>query len=135
MHTNIGICAILTIALGPLWISKTHAQSNSAVSCIFREAATIAPKNVDLDTAAYAVLAKCSFEINFNKRKLLSRYPGYRDYIESKFRGQDAENLDRARQAIALLRTSAKPSHTVKQRKTASPRKQPLQLVPDIYQD
>ncbi len=132
-RTDIGILGILTIALGPLLISETRAQSdNLAVSCIFREAAMVAPKNTDLDTAAYAVLANCDSEINFSKRKLISEYPGYRDYIESKFRGQNAENLDRARQAISLLRTSSRPSQPPK---PIPPGKQPLQLVPNIYRD
>lgn len=76
-----------------------------AGACIDREAAEIATRKVDLETAATAVIAKCSTYTEATRRDLIARYPGYRDYMAPKLRELDQVYFDRARRAVALART------------------------------
>jgi len=79
--------------------------ANSATSeCMVRESAAVAPKPIDLDTAARAVLAACDFP-GVIERPLAAQYPGYRDYIHDVVQKRYADMLDTVRGQIAVLRT------------------------------
>jgi hypothetical protein len=79
--------------------------ANSATSeCMARESVAVAPKPVDLDTAARGVLAACDFP-GVVERPLASQYPGYRDYIHNEVQKRYADMLDTVRGQIAVLRT------------------------------
>jgi hypothetical protein len=77
-----------------------------ANDCIEREARTVAALKVDIDTAAMAVIAKCSEYTDATRRDLSARFPGYRDYMAPKLRELDQTYLDRARLAVAVARTA-----------------------------
>jgi hypothetical protein len=125
----------IAIALGATLIGEVFAQgSDPIVNCILQEAAVVAPKAVDLDTASYAVIASCDTYINFKRRQLLDKYPGYQDTVRSALRGWDAELLDMARKAVATFRTSAPPNPRtpLQNAKPIPSGKRPLQLVPNV---
>jgi hypothetical protein len=86
--------------------SEGASNSRVAAECIVREAKTIAPMKVDLETAASAVIARCSAYTDAIRRSLVARYPGHRDYIETQTREVDALYLEQARRAVAVARTS-----------------------------
>lgn len=77
----------------------------AATQCIINEARAVASANTDLETAAYAVIARCSSELTAERRVLPNRFPGYRDYMEPRLRELDALRRDQARQAVATFRT------------------------------
>jgi hypothetical protein len=81
-------------------------SSREAPECIEREAKTIAPMKVDLETAASAVIARCSAYTDALRRSLVTQYPGSRDYIGTQTREIDAFYLEQARRAVAVARTS-----------------------------
>jgi hypothetical protein len=86
--------------------SERADNSGEAAECIIREAKTIAPMKIDLETAATAVIARCSAYTDALRRSLVARFPGHRDYIETQTRQVDAMYLEQARRAIAVFRTS-----------------------------
>jgi hypothetical protein len=57
-----------------------------ARDCIKREAPAIASTKTDLDTAATLLLARCSGELEAERRAFINLAPGYRDYIEPHLR-------------------------------------------------
>jgi hypothetical protein len=87
-------------------VEHTDNSSSEAVDCINREAVIIAPSKVDLETAATAVVAKCSIYTEATRRKLIQQYPGYRDYMAPKLKELDDTYMDGARRAVAIARTS-----------------------------
>lgn len=83
----------------------TTGATNEAGACIDREAISVAPMKVDLETAATAVIARCSAYTEATRRELISRFPGYRDYMAPKLRELDEAYMERARRAVAIART------------------------------
>lgn len=76
--------------------------------CLERESAIVAPQKVDLETAAQAVIARCSRETNAQEQILLDKYRGYHDHIRPKLRELQQTRLQNVRSMIALARTSAR---------------------------
>ena len=102
------LACLLAFALGAC-TSQTErdrrdAASSASSECMARESAVIAPKPVDLDTAARAVLAACDFP-GVIERPLIAAYPGHRDFIHNEVQKRYAEMLDTVRGQIAVLRT------------------------------
>jgi hypothetical protein len=99
---------LLTIVLGACTSQAEKAQRDAASTatseCMARETKAIAPKPVDLETAARAVLASCDFP-GVIERPLMADYPGHRDFIHSEVQKKYAEMLDTVRGQIAVLRT------------------------------
>jgi len=85
--------------------ARAEINRNATSECIQREAASVASKQVDIDTAAYSVIAMCSSFINVERQALISDYPGYRDEVEVSFRKVEAVRFDQARSAVAIART------------------------------
>jgi hypothetical protein len=85
---------------------ETAALSDAATDCIRREAASIASKPVDLDTAATAVLARCNAELWAEEKAFVNRYAGYRDIASEQFKRVRAARLEQAYKAVALARTN-----------------------------
>jgi hypothetical protein len=90
----------------PCGRAETAALSDAATDCIRREARNVAPKPVDLDTAATAVLARCSAELWAEEKEFVNRYKGFRDYASEQYKRVNAARLDQALKAVALARTS-----------------------------
>lgn len=83
---------------------RREAASSATSECMVRETAAVAPKPVDLDTAARAVLAACDFP-GVIERPLAAQYPGHRDYIHDVVQKRYADMLETVRGQIAVLRT------------------------------
>ena len=79
-------------------------EGQAASDCMLREGPEVARTPTDLDTASYALLARCAAELNGEKQAIINRYPGYRDYIQPRLRQFDEMRLDLARQTIATMR-------------------------------
>jgi hypothetical protein len=84
-------------------IERDVAMSN-ANDCIVHETLAIAPQPVDLDTATYAVLARCHYLEVFEK-SMVAKYPGYGDYVREATQKQYTGIVDSVRRGIALART------------------------------
>jgi hypothetical protein len=82
-------------------ISRRH-----VTECIEREALTIAPMKIDLESAAENVAAKCRIYTEALRRRVMIEYPGLQEEVRIKFRDLDALNMELARRAIANARTS-----------------------------
>ncbi len=72
--------------------------------CLVREEIAVAPKSVDLDTAARAVLTRCDF-LGFIEQPLIAEHPGMRDVIDEEGQKLYAKMLDQVRGEIAIIRT------------------------------
>src|SRR6201996_4935120 len=83
---------------------QRDAASTATSECMARESVAVAPKPVDLETAARAVLAACDFP-GVVERPLIASYPGYRDYIHDQVQKRYADMLETVRGQIAVLRT------------------------------
>jgi hypothetical protein len=75
------------------------------LQCIISQAKTIAPKPVDLETAAYAVLGACNHIISAERSSLLAKYPGFGAEVRAAYSETEAAQLSRARREVALNRT------------------------------
>jgi hypothetical protein len=99
---------LLAFALGACTsqaeMDRRDAASSATSECMAREAVAVAPKPVDLDTAARAVLAACDFP-GVVERPLIASYPGHRDFIHNEVQKRYADMLETVRGQIAVLRT------------------------------
>jgi hypothetical protein len=94
------IAAICRFALLPILLaacdSKRGAErdsvSSNAVDCLVRETQAIAPQPLDLETATFAVLARCDYP-GVLERSLAAKYPGYRNYVHELMQKQYAEMI------------------------------------------
>jgi protein involved in sex pheromone biosynthesis len=73
--------------------------------CVDEQAQAIAPQKVDLETAVQGVLARCHSQIIGFERAMLAKYPGSETQMEAGLRRIREARADRARRAIALVRT------------------------------
>jgi hypothetical protein len=85
---------------------ETASLADATTNCIRREAVKVAPKPVDLNTAAMAVIARCRAEVWAEEKALVDRYPGYREHIAERFKKVHAARFELAQQAVALARTN-----------------------------
>jgi hypothetical protein len=83
------------------------ALSSTASSCIHREAGKVAPKSVDLNTAAMAVLARCNTELQAEEEAFIRRCPpGFRDDAREQFTRVRTARLEQSLKEIAVARTN-----------------------------
>jgi hypothetical protein len=79
---------------------------DAQISCFKREAQSKSLANVDLDTAALAVQARCAAETQrfkaFSARHTIENVPTF----EARMRANQADDLQFIKQALALVRTS-----------------------------
>jgi hypothetical protein len=111
MQMRISSCFVSPFILEgcSLGSNRSYQQASSsreAPECIEREAKTIALMKVDLETAASAVIARCSAYTDALRRSLVTQCPEYRDYIGTQTCEIDAFYLEQARHAVAFARTS-----------------------------
>src|SRR3977135_20931 len=107
------VAPFIQIALLPIWLSACGSQReperdvvrSNAVDCLVRETQAIAPQSVDLETATFAVLARCDYP-GVLERSLAAKYPGYRDHIHDVIQKQYVEIVDSTRRGIALMRAN-----------------------------
>jgi hypothetical protein len=81
------------------------AAPSPVAQCIVTQAKAIAPKSVDLETAAYAVVGACNHVINAERASLLARYPGFGAEVRAAYSETEAAQLSRARREVAFNRT------------------------------
>jgi hypothetical protein len=84
---------------------SSHAQEatiKGTSDCLAREVKAVAPKHMDLDTAAATVLANCDYPRVIEK--MLAGLPVPRDFVEKEGRRRYVEVLQRVRELIAKLR-------------------------------
>lgn len=86
--------------------SESRTNPSEAGLCIDREAREVAQTKTDLETAALAVIGRCSYYTDAVRRELTDKYPGYRDHIAQTTRQLDELYLSRARSAIAAARAN-----------------------------
>ena len=86
LQFQIAVCLVLA-GCGPR-ISNEERQiySDAARDCIQREAVAVAALNVDLETAATAVLGRCHSALAAERNSFIAMYPGYRDVVEPRLR-------------------------------------------------
>lgn len=83
---------------------------DAQMNCFKREAQSKTVANVDLDTAALAVQARCIAETQrykaFSASHTIENVPTF----EARMRRQEADDLQTIKQMLALVRTSSPPS-------------------------
>lgn len=84
---------------------QLSAATSAARDCILAEAERVAPKPVDLETAAQATVAGCAQAIAADRAALMAKYPGYEDVARAAYAEKEAGYLTLARRTIALART------------------------------
>lgn len=102
---TVAFCVFLAACSGHGGTDSIDQYTSAARVCINRQAAEVAHTNVDLDTAAFAVIGRCNTELQAERRAFIERYPGYRDYLELRLRELTAARIDQARRAVAVART------------------------------
>ena len=123
------VLALLT-ACGSQRGAERDAVRSNAVNCLVRETHAIAPQPVDLDTATFAVLARCDYP-GVLERSIAANYPvGYRDYIRAAIQKEYAGIVDSTRRGIAMTRANAAASSNLTKETQPSPgnAKAPLDL-------
>jgi hypothetical protein len=83
--------------------AETDAAAARARDCLVLETRAIAPQPVDLETATFAVLARCDYP-GVLERSMAANYPGYRDYVHEIVQRRYADIVDSTRRRIALVR-------------------------------
>ena len=73
--------------------------------CVVRETQIVAPQPIDLDTATYAVMARCDYPGAVEK-ELVAEHPGYREEIREMMQKRYPGDVDTIRRGIALLRSA-----------------------------
>jgi hypothetical protein len=69
-----------------------------------KETLAVARQPVDLETASLAVLTRCEYGRDI-ERRLVAQYPGYRNFIHQKVQRTVAEMQDTVKGNIAVIRT------------------------------
>jgi hypothetical protein len=102
---NAAVCQLMLLTLFLIScgsrrnVELDSARSNAA-DCLVRETRAIAPKPIDLETATFAVLARCDFP-GVIERPMVAEHPGYRDYIHELVQKKYLEMADAVRRGIA----------------------------------
>lgn len=74
-------------------------------SCVTREAQTKSLSRVDTETAALAIIARCTGPLQEFKSYMAGHFPGSSPQFENWWRTEEADTLDLAKRAVALART------------------------------
>jgi hypothetical protein len=78
---------------------------NDVNLCVTREAQTKSLNLIDKETAAYAVVARCTGPLQEFKSYMAGHFPGNPPQFENWWLTEEADTLDFAKKAIALART------------------------------
>jgi hypothetical protein len=88
-----------------------------------KETLAVARQPVDLETASLAVLTRCEYGRDI-ERRLAAQYPGYRDFIHQKVQRTFAEMQNTVKGNIAVIRTRSQAT-SLKPRRDARTDRQP----------
>jgi hypothetical protein len=80
--------------------------SHALNRCIDSEAKLVAQQAAVLDVAAYAVRAKCAAQMKAVRDNMVAQFPGFEVEVRAKFPVLDNAVLERAKEQVALSRTS-----------------------------
>jgi hypothetical protein len=101
-----GASAFLAACVGSGPDPAMKALTSHTVECIVAGAQTIAPKPVDLDTAAFAVLAGCRDQIRAEKAAFFAvGGPAWIEESVQAWGNVEGQMLTRARTEVAVART------------------------------
>jgi hypothetical protein len=78
--------------------------STALTRCILVEAQRIAPKAINLDAAADAVVAACSFQVQAQRSALLAKSPGYGPQMRAELDKLERDHLEMAKEQVVLNR-------------------------------
>jgi hypothetical protein len=78
--------------------------STALTRCILVNAQTIAPKAINLDAAARAVVAACSFQVQAQRSALLAKSPGYGPQVGAELDKLERDHLEMAKEQVVLNR-------------------------------
>jgi hypothetical protein len=117
-RTVIVAFACLILAACGTRSAETDAVAARARDCLVRETQAIAPQPVDLETATFAVLARCDYPGEI-ERSMAAEYPGFREYVHQAVQRRYADIIDSTRRRIALVRAQA--GHPPYARRSDSP--------------
>lgn len=96
-------------------------------SCISQEAQKKSLAGVDLETAGYSVIARCSVQLEALRSHSQHYWPGSRLQFTQHWRNEEADYLSFAKKLVAYVRTQ--PDQSVKQQKRQN-QPAPMQLGP-----
>ena len=78
--------------------------STTLTRCLLTEARPVAPKSINLDAAARAVVAACRFEIQEQRSALLAKSQGYGSDVRDELAQLERDHLELAREQVAFNR-------------------------------
>jgi hypothetical protein len=78
--------------------------STTLTRCLLTEARRVAPKSINLDAAARAVVAACRFEIQEQRSALLAKSQGYGSDVRDELAQLERDHLELAREQVAFNR-------------------------------
>ncbi|MEA2860825.1 MAG: hypothetical protein QOC72_2864 [Methylobacteriaceae bacterium] len=78
--------------------------STALTRCILVEAQSIAPKDINLDAAARAVIAACRFQLQEQRSALLAKSPDYSIEVRGELAKLESDHLELAKRQVALNR-------------------------------
>ena len=76
------------------------------IACFRKEALSKSIAKADLETAAYAVVARCVVQTLRLKAYSAAHYPGSFNQFEQSWSEEERQDLDHVKQMIALIRTA-----------------------------
>jgi len=106
-YTKLGAVVFAASLLGGCQTNRraeTDALGTASTDCLRREAKVVAPKAVDLETAALGVLARCHAETTAEDNSFSAEYPGSKIEIRPYLAKMEAARLEGVRRMVALLR-------------------------------
>jgi len=78
--------------------------STALTRCILTEAQTVAPRLISLDSAARAVIAACSFQVQAQRSALLAKSAGYGPQVRAELDKLERDHLELAKEQVVLNR-------------------------------
>jgi hypothetical protein len=103
-RTVIVAFACLILAACGTRSAETDAVAARARDCLVRETQAIASQSIDLETATFAVLARCDYPGEI-ERSIAAEVPGgFREYVHQAVQRRYADIIDSTRRRIALVR-------------------------------
>jgi hypothetical protein len=99
-------CFNLSSCATPAQEETLKIAGGAVFECLKREATSVAPTNTDLETAVQAALARCTAELEADRRAYLDSFhwPGQRRVADRALAEREALYIDFVRKVIALQR-------------------------------
>ena len=99
------VSLLAAIPSQPVTADRFAALGRALGVCINREARLVAPKQVDLETASVAVLARCKSEAEAFRHFVYTSLPNFNPAPDWWDKEMEPGFLKRAREAVAVART------------------------------